>query len=116
MSGQTLVDVLAEHAEVNVDHAMHGFRCSCGWGKRSGPPPWRKWSSEEFDAHLADAVTSWIDERLVGARGDVAKAFDDRDECEHERDVDAWGWECQPCSAEAALNAVREALGIEVRA
>ena len=111
MSGQALAEVLGEHVTYHIE-GMGQFFCACD---QETDIPWRTFTREAHSLHLAAAVAAWLGERLAGAREDVAEAFDERDECEHERDVDAWGWECQPCSADAALDVVRRALGIEVR-
>lgn len=53
-----LIGVLRAHADVNSDHAMHGWACSCGWGEPTGEPPWRRHSHDEFLHHVADVLLS----------------------------------------------------------
>lgn len=48
-----IVEVLGQHLDVNSDHAMHGWSCSCGWGAPSGPPPWTRHTHDAFLAHVA---------------------------------------------------------------
>lgn len=51
-----IVEVLSKHIDVNSDHVMHGWACSCGWGGVSGPPPWKRHSFDEFLNHVADML------------------------------------------------------------
>ena len=97
-----LAEVLAEHVEVGGTY-WDGDRRStyrlCDCGVRCYPLV-----RPSHSDHLVDVVTAWIEERLTGAQEDVTEVI--------------WAnasWAVDPVSSQtdAALDVVREALGIE---
>lgn len=121
MNGQTLIDVLAKHVASHIE-GMGQFFCSCD---HATAVPWRQFTREAHALHLADAVAAWIEERLTGAREDIVRKV--RDDVQigpfgpNSLAVVSGGGSVSLTGTEvddvvdAALESVREALGIEVR-
>lgn len=107
MSGQTLAEVLAGHPYATVDG------CECGWRYPRGS---LGRLHAEFNAHIADAVTAWIEERLTAAReGVVETLLGGLDATDASDDVRGFFRKTAEIEADAALDVVSAALGIEVR-
>ena len=100
MSGRALADVLIVHNRQLIE-GMGLVICSCeAWALER---PIRRTAPQHAE-HVADAVTAWLGERLAGAREDVAAAIGELPP----------GLDLED-DADAALDVVRRALGIEVR-
>jgi hypothetical protein len=90
---ETLAEVLAQHADMTDRSSKDG--CSCGGA--SNP--------SDYADHLATAVLAWVEARLAGAREDVKAAVLAKYDFEYD---------AQEQVTHAALDVVREALGVEV--
>lgn len=107
MSGQTLADVLGEHA-------FCGDRY-CGTMSAKYRTTRCTDCADTVEAARA-AVTAWIGERLAGAREDVRRALPGLLIDEYGEDRETWAeLGSTRRISDAALDVVRQALGIEVQ-
>lgn len=121
MSGQTLAEVLAGHVLGYEEYCM----CVAPWDL---PPAERCAECKPAIEEAAAAVTAWIEERLTGAREEVAERLSLEEMTAYSPDAvedhNRWSWRGDGHGeavrrvmyerADKAVDAVREVLGIEV--